>query len=88
MEELDIFASKCTYPKQDDSDERETSKFKKGKAGNKKKSYEKNKIVNTMADNEDKDTSEDEEIEILLIGLDTQALNGDSDEEGEVYLRA
>ena len=25
------FASKCTYPTQDESDERETSKFKKGK---------------------------------------------------------
>ena len=32
------FASKCPYPKQDDSDEREVSKkFKKGKMGNKKK---------------------------------------------------
>ena len=54
------FASKCTYPKWDDSDERETSKLKKGKAGNKKKSYEKNKIVYTMEDSEDVDTSEDE----------------------------
>ena len=72
------FASKCTYPKQDDSDERETSKFKKGKVGNKKKSYEKNKIVYTMEDSEDADTSEDEETEILFMGLDTQASNSDS----------
>ena len=38
------FASKCTYPKQDDNDERETSKFKKGKTWNKKKSYEKRRL--------------------------------------------
>ena len=82
------FASKCTYPKQDDSDERETSKLKKGKTGNKKKSYEKKKIVYTMKDNEDADKSEDEETEILFMGLDTQASNSDSDVEGEVYLRA
>ena len=55
------FASKFTYPKQDDSDERETSKFKKGKTGNKKKSYEKKKIVYTMEDSEDANTSEDEQ---------------------------
>ena len=52
------FASKFTYPKQDDSDEREPSKFKNSKTGNKKKSYEKNKFVYTMEDNEDGDTSE------------------------------
>ena len=39
------FASKCTYPKKDDNDERETLKFRKGKTRNKKKCYEKNKIV-------------------------------------------
>ena len=31
------FASKCTYTKQDENEEKETSKFKKGKTGNKKK---------------------------------------------------
>ena len=67
------FSSKCTYPKQDDSDEREHSKFRKGKARNKKKSYEKNKIVYTMEDNEDADTTKYEENEISFIGLDTQA---------------
>ena len=72
------FASKCTYPKQDDSDERETSKFKKGKTGNKKKSYERKKIVYTMEDSEDANTSEDEETWILFVGLDTQASNSDS----------
>ena len=30
------FASKCTYPKKGDNDERETLKFKKGKTRNKK----------------------------------------------------
>ena len=81
------FSSKCTYPKQDDSDERETSKFKKSKIGNKKKSYEKKKILYTMEDSEDADTSEDEETEILFMGLNTQASNNDSDVEGEVDLR-
>ena len=31
------FSSKCTYTKQDENEEKETSKFKKGKTGNKKK---------------------------------------------------
>ena len=31
------FASKCTYTKQDENEEKETSKFKMGKLGNKKK---------------------------------------------------
>ena len=66
------FASKCTYPKQDDSDERENLKLKKGKMGNKKKSYEKKKIVYTMED------SEDGETKILFMGVDTQASNSDS----------
>ena len=61
---------------------RETSKFKKGKGGNKKKSCEKNKIVYTMEDSEDANTSEDWETEILFMGLDTQDSNDDSDEEG------
>ena len=40
------FASKFPYSKQDHSDERGASrKFKKGKMGNKKKYYEKNKIL-------------------------------------------
>ena len=81
------FGSKFTFPKQDDSDERETSKFKKGKTWNKKKSYEKNKIVYTMEDSEDADTSEYEETEILFMGLDTQDSNGDLGEEGELELR-
>ena len=33
-----------------------------------------------MEDSEDVDTSEDEENEILFMGLDTQASNGDLDE--------
>ena len=46
------FASKCTYTKQDQNEEKETSKFKKGKTGNKKKFYGKKKIVYTMEDSE------------------------------------
>ena len=56
------FASKCPYPKQDYSDEKEASgKFKKGKMGNKKKYYEKKKIIYIMEDSEDEYTSGDEE---------------------------
>ena len=40
-----------------------------------------------MEDIEDADTSEDEETEIIFMGLDTQASNGDSNVEGEVDLR-
>ena len=56
------FASKCPYPKQDDSDEREASKkFKKGKMGDNKKFNEKKKIIYIMEYNEGEDTSGDEE---------------------------
>ena len=56
------FASKCPYPKQDDSEEREASKnFKKGKIRNKKKFNEKKNIVYTMEDSEDENTSGEED---------------------------
>ena len=41
-----------------------------------------------MEDSEDANTSEDEEIEILFMGLDTQGSNSDSYVEGEEELRA
>ena len=81
------FSSKCTYTKQDENEEKETSKFKKGKLGNKKKRYEKRKIVYTIEDSEDSDGSEVEETEVLFMGLDTQASISDLDVEGEVDLR-
>ena len=40
-----------------------------------------------MEDNEYSDGSEVEETEVLLMGLDTEASNSDSDMEGEVDLR-
>ena len=56
------FASKCPYPKQDDSDEREASKkFKTGKAENKNNFNENKKILYIMEDSEDEDTSGEEE---------------------------
>ena len=56
------FASNCPYPKQDDIDERESSKnLKKDKIKNKKKFNEKKNILYTMEDSEDEDTSGDEE---------------------------
>ena len=48
---------------------------------NKRKYYEKKKIIYTM------EYSEDEETKILFMGVDTQAQNGESDEEGEVDLK-
>ena len=41
-----------------------------------------------MEDSEDEDTSEDEETYILLMGIETQAQDGESDEEGEVDLKS
>ena len=69
------------------NEEKETSKFKKGKTGNKKKPSGKKKIVYTMEDNEYLDGSEVEETEVLFMGLDTQASNSDLEVEGEVDLR-
>ena len=82
------FATKWTYAKQYENEEKETSKFKKGKPGNKKKPYGKKKIVYTMEDSEDSHGSEVEETEVLFMGLDSQASNSDLDVEGEVDLRA
>ena len=76
------FASKCTYTKQDENEEKETLNFKKGKLGNKKKSYGRNKIIYTMEDSEDPDGSEVEETKVLFMGLYTQASNSDLDVEG------
>ena len=53
-----------------------------------KKYYEKKKILYTMEDSEDEDTSEDEETKIIFTGVDSQAQNSESDEEGEVDLKA
>ena len=46
------------------------------------------KIAYTMEDSEDSNGSENEELEVLFMGLDTQASNSDSDAEGELDLRA
>ena len=40
-----------------------------------------------MEDSEDEDTSRDEETKIIFMGIDTQAQNGESDEEGIVDLK-
>ena len=72
----------------DENVEKETSKFKRGKPGNKKNPYGNKKIVYTMEDSEDSVGSEFEETEALSMGLDTQASSSDSDVEGEVDLRA
>ena len=57
------------------------------KSGNKKKYHGKNKIIYTMEDSEDSYGSEVEEIEVLFMGLDTEAANSDSDVEGELDLK-
>ena len=65
----------------------ELQSLKRVKHETRKSPMRKNKFVYTMEDSEDADTSEDEETEILFMGLDTQASNSDSDVEGEVELR-
>ena len=59
-----------------------------GKPGNKKKPYEKTKIVYTIENSEDSYKSEVEETKVLFMGLDTQASHSDLYIEGEVDLRA
>ena len=44
--------------------------------------------IYTMEDSEEEDTSGDEKTQILFMGVDTQAHNGESDEEGEVDLKS
>ena len=62
--------------------------FKKGNIRNKKKFNEKKKILYTMEDSEDENTSGDEETYILFMGVETQDQDGESDEEGEVDLKS
>ena len=70
----------------DDSDDRETSKkFKKRKEGNKKKVNENKKILYTMEDSEDEESSEYEENKIIFMGIETQ--DDELDVEGEVDLK-
>ena len=63
------FSSKCTYTKQDENEEKETSKFRRGKPGSTKKPYGNKKVVYTMEDSEDSDASEYEETEFLFMDL-------------------
>ena len=73
MEGLDILPLNAPTLNKMRMKKKKTSKFKMGKPGNKKKPYEKKKIVYTMEDSEDSDGSEFEEYEALFMGLDTQA---------------
>ena len=61
---------------------------KRVKQETRKKSYGIKKMVYTMEDSEDSHGSEVQETEVLIMGLDTQASNSDSNVEGEVDLRA
>ena len=82
------FSSKCTYTKQDENEEKETSKFRRGKLGSKKKPYGNKKIIYTVEDTEYSYQSKAKETEVLFMGLDTQSSRSDSYVEGEVDLRA
>ena len=85
---IEHFASKFPYPKQDNNNEREASKkLKKGKTKNKKNFKEKMKILYTMKYSEDENISGGEETKILLMGIETQAQDGESNEEGELDLK-
>ena len=66
-ERIGYFSTKCTYTKQDENEENETSRFKKSRTWNKKKYYGRKKIVYTMEDSEDSDGSEVEELKFYLL---------------------
>ena len=84
------FASKYPYPKQEDSDDDEEpcfhKKYQKSKNIYKKKFKKKRKNFYSKKDSEDEEICEDEEI--LFMGIETQAQDGESNKEGEVDLKA
>lgn len=76
------FASKCPYPKKKDSGYGETynlKEHKKGKVGKKKKIYKKKKNLYSKEGNSSSDMSEDDEIELLFMGIETQANDAEKD---------
>ena len=83
------FATKCPYPKQEDSDDEENCKHKKNQKSKtiyKNKFNKKKKNVYSMEDSEDEEINENEEI--IFMGIETQTLDDELDVEGEVDLEA
>ena len=84
------FAQKCPYSKQEDNDYDDEpnchKKDQKSKAMYKKKFKKKKKNFYSKEDSEYEEISEDEEI--IFMGIETQAQDGESDEEGEVDLKS
>lgn len=67
------FASKCPYPKQEDSDDEESynpKQYNKGVTRYKKKSYKKNKNLYSKEDNCSSNESEDYETKLLFMGIE------------------
>ena len=82
------FATKCPYPKQEDSDDEEPCSHKKDQKSKtiyKKKFNKKKKKLYSMEDSEYEEISENEQI--LFIGIETQTSDDESDVEGEVDLK-
>jgi hypothetical protein len=81
------FANKCPYPKQEDNDDEEAHNQKDQY---KKKFYKKKKNFYSKEDIISSDMSEDEDSELLFMGMNTQNNNIDNEEnsesEGEVDL--
>jgi hypothetical protein len=82
------FANKCSYPKQEENDEEVHNQ----KNQYKKKFYKKKKNFYSKEDISSSDMSEDENSELLFMGMNTQNNDVDDEEnsefEGEVNLEA
>jgi hypothetical protein len=76
------FANKCPHPKQNESDDERTFKYqKKSKTDDKKKFYKKNKTFCIQEDNSSLDENEEDELDILFMGIKIQDESHSEDEE-------
>jgi hypothetical protein len=84
------FANKCLYPKQKNNDNEETynhKDHKKDKTQYKNKFYKKNKNFYSKEDSSSSDMSEDEETELIFMGIEPPNEDeGKYEVKGEVYL--
>jgi hypothetical protein len=87
-EKVGNFSYKCPYHKKGESDDEDTCnhrELKKSKIGNKKKFYKKKKNFYSKEDNSSFDMSEDDETNLLFMGIKTQNnVVDDNEEKSEV----
>ena len=76
------FSNKCSYPKQEDSDDEETCCHKKDQKS--KTMYKNKKNLYSKEDSEDEEISED--VEVLFMGLESEI--SEEEVEGVVDLEA